>query len=92
MRRGISCGARWIAGSVVADVVGELAHEPYQLLDIAFVPACEDRAADPLAGRIHEAEAAGDEPSADIQRVGKCLELPDAFPLPELAALTPAAE
>lgn len=47
---------------------------------------------DTLAERIHEAEAAGDEPSADIQRVGKCLELPDAFPLPELTSLMPAAE
>ncbi len=43
---------------------------------------------DTLAERVHESE---DEPDAGvIQRVGKCLELPDAFPLPELTALVPA--
>ena len=47
---------------------------------------------DTLAERISKAEAADESASAEIQRVGKCLELPDAFPLPELAALMPAAK
>lgn len=46
---------------------------------------------DTLAGRIAEAELAGESISADLQRVGKCLELPDAFTLPELTELVPAA-
>ena len=45
---------------------------------------------DTLAARIAEAEAAGEAANAEIQRVGKCIELPDAFPLPELTTLMPA--
>jgi hypothetical protein len=45
---------------------------------------------DTLAARISEAEAAGEAATAEIQRVGKCIELPDAFPLPELTTLMPA--
>ena len=44
---------------------------------------------DTLAGRIAEAELAGGSIGADLQRVGKCLELPDAFTLPELTELAP---
>lgn len=46
---------------------------------------------DTLAERITSAEAEGETPNTEIQRVGKCLELPDAFPLPDLEALAPAA-
>lgn len=46
---------------------------------------------DTLADRIAAAEAAGEPLGTDLQRVGKCLELPDAFPLPDLAALAPVA-
>lgn len=46
---------------------------------------------DTLGGRIAEAELAGESIGADLQRVGKCLELPDAFPLPDLLALAPIA-
>jgi len=42
---------------------------------------------DTLAGRIREAERAGEAIGGDLQRVGKCLELTDAFPLPELTEL-----
>lgn len=45
---------------------------------------------DTLADRIREAEAEGETPTTEIQRVGTCLEQPDAFPLPEIAALLPA--
>lgn len=38
-----------------------------------------DAAADPEAARV------------EAQRVGRCLELPDAFPLPEIEALAPAS-
>ncbi len=47
---------------------------------------------DTLASRVAEAEAANEEANAEIQRVGKCIELPDAFPLPELGTLMPAAK
>jgi hypothetical protein len=40
---------------------------------------------------ITKAEAEGDTPTAAIQRVGKCLEQPDAFPLPDIESLAPAA-
>ena len=46
---------------------------------------------DTLAEKITKAEAADENPSGDIQRVGKCLESPDAFPLPELQTLVPAS-
>ena len=46
---------------------------------------------DTLTGRIAEAELAGEGIGADLQRVGNCLELPDAFALPDLMALTPVA-
>jgi 2-polyprenyl-6-methoxyphenol hydroxylase-like FAD-dependent oxidoreductase len=46
-------GARRIVGFVALDVVGEFAHEPYQFLDIPFVPGRENRPADPLARRVH---------------------------------------
>jgi hypothetical protein len=46
---------------------------------------------DTLAAKITKAEAADENASADIQRVGKCLESPDAFALPELETLVPAA-
>ena len=46
---------------------------------------------DTLAENIAKAEAAGESASEATQRVGKCLELPDAFPLPELTTLVPAA-
>jgi hypothetical protein len=38
-----------------------------------------DKAADPQAARV------------EAQRVGRCLELPDAFPLPEIETLMPGA-
>lgn len=44
---------------------------------------------DTLAEKIPATEAQGAEAGPEIQRVGKCLELPDAFPLPDLAALAP---
>lgn len=45
---------------------------------------------DTLAEKIPALEAQGpDAARAEVQRVGKCLELPDAFPLPELTALAP---
>lgn len=47
---------------------------------------------DTLFEKITKAEAADETPTADIQRVGKCLESPDAFALPELTTLVPAAE
>jgi hypothetical protein len=47
---------------------------------------------DTLAERVATAEAAGEQPKAEIQRVGKCIELPDAFPLPELSALAPGTK
>ncbi len=46
---------------------------------------------DTLAERIVKAEAEGEPTATDLQRVGKCLELPDAFPLPDLMALAPVA-
>jgi hypothetical protein len=46
---------------------------------------------DTLDGRIAEAELAGESIAADLQRVGKCLELKDAFTLPDLLELAPAA-
>lgn len=46
---------------------------------------------DTLAERVVKAEAAGEATATDLQRVGKCLELPDAFPLPDLMALAPVA-
>ena len=45
---------------------------------------------DTLSERILKAEAEGETPTAEIQRVGKCLEQPDAFALPEVDALVPA--
>ena len=46
---------------------------------------------DTLAGMITKAEAEAETPTAEIQRVGKCIELPDAFPLPDIESLAPAA-
>lgn len=46
---------------------------------------------DTLDGRIAEAELAGESIAPDLQRVGKCLELKDAFTLPDLLELAPAA-
>ena len=45
---------------------------------------------DTLAERVSKAEAAGESVTGDVQRVGKCLEQPDAFPLPTIEALMPA--
>ncbi len=45
---------------------------------------------DTLAERVVKAEAEGETPTTDIQRVGKCIEQPDAFPLPEIETLMPA--
>lgn len=36
-----------------ADGLGEFAHEPDQLRDIAFIPRCEDRVAEPFASPVH---------------------------------------
>jgi len=43
-----------------------------------------------VAARVTEG-ADQDAARVESQRVGKCLELPDAFPLPEVATLAPAA-
>jgi len=45
---------------------------------------------DTLSDMITKAEAEGETPNAEIQRVGKCLEQPDAFPLPAIETLAPA--
>lgn len=47
---------------------------------------------DTLAEKIPALEAEKQDTGAELQRVGKCLELPDAFPLPELSALAPPAK
>lgn len=48
--------------------------------------SCVDTVADRVAAAA-DPEAAGTE----AQRVARCIELPEAFPLPELAALAPAS-
>lgn len=44
---------------------------------------------DTVAARAAAAE--GPEAAAEAQKVARCIELPDAFPLPELSALAPAS-